>query len=347
MTTWSTEHDAERRPPPGRPGARARAAPGGGRGLAGGRVRRSPRARTAISPRSPAARSSRCTRRSTCTPGLHDAAGLPGEYPFTRGIHPTMYRGRLWTMRQFAGFGTAEDTNERYKFLLERGQTGLSVAFDFPDPDGLRLRPSPVGGRGGQVRRRHLEPGRHGDAVRRDPARPGLDLDDDQRPGRDAVLLLRRRRRAPGRADRAAPGHHPERHPQGVHGAARLDLPGGARAQDHRRPVRVGGGAHAQVEHDLDLGLPHPGGRRPPPPRSSRSRWPTASATSSTGWPAGSTSTRSRPACRSSGTSTTTSSRRSPSSAPRGGSGPGTCASATARATRGAGGCASTARPPA
>ena len=60
------------------------------------------------------------------------ATGLPGQYPYTRGIHPTMYRGRLWTMRQFAGFGTAEDTNERYKFLLERGQTGLSVAFDFP-----------------------------------------------------------------------------------------------------------------------------------------------------------------------------------------------------------------------
>ena len=60
------------------------------------------------------------------------ALGLPGDFPYTRGIHPTMYRGRLWTMRQFAGFGTAEDTNERYKFLLERGQTGLSVAFDFP-----------------------------------------------------------------------------------------------------------------------------------------------------------------------------------------------------------------------
>jgi methylmalonyl-CoA mutase, N-terminal domain len=60
------------------------------------------------------------------------ATGLPGDFPYTRGIHPTMYRGRLWTMRQFAGFGTAEDTNERYKFLLERGQTGLSVAFDFP-----------------------------------------------------------------------------------------------------------------------------------------------------------------------------------------------------------------------
>ena len=58
--------------------------------------------------------------------------GAPGAYPFTRGIHPTMYRGKLWTMRQFAGFGTAEDTNERYKFLLDHGQTGLSVAFDFP-----------------------------------------------------------------------------------------------------------------------------------------------------------------------------------------------------------------------
>src|SRR5688572_6479124 len=58
--------------------------------------------------------------------------GRPGEYPFTRGIHPTMYRGKLWTMRQFAGFGSATDTNRRYKFLLEHGQTGLSVAFDFP-----------------------------------------------------------------------------------------------------------------------------------------------------------------------------------------------------------------------
>ena len=58
--------------------------------------------------------------------------GQPGEYPFTRGTYPSMYRGRLWTMRQFAGFGTAEDTNQRFKFLLERGQTGLSTAFDMP-----------------------------------------------------------------------------------------------------------------------------------------------------------------------------------------------------------------------
>jgi methylmalonyl-CoA mutase N-terminal domain/subunit len=58
--------------------------------------------------------------------------GFPGEYPFTRGIYPTMYRGRLWTMRQYAGFGTAEQSNQRFKYLLDQGQTGLSVAFDLP-----------------------------------------------------------------------------------------------------------------------------------------------------------------------------------------------------------------------
>ncbi|WP_025642793.1 methylmalonyl-CoA mutase family protein, partial [Schnuerera ultunensis] len=58
--------------------------------------------------------------------------GFPGEYPFTRGVQPTMYRGRLWTMRQYAGFATAEESNKRYKYLLDQGQTGLSVAFDLP-----------------------------------------------------------------------------------------------------------------------------------------------------------------------------------------------------------------------
>ena len=58
--------------------------------------------------------------------------GFPGDYPYTRGVYPTMYRGKLWTMRQYAGFATAEETNKRYKYLLERGQTGLSVAFDLP-----------------------------------------------------------------------------------------------------------------------------------------------------------------------------------------------------------------------
>src|SRR5256714_6346571 len=71
--------------------------------------------------------------------------GFPGEYPFTRGIQPTMYRGRFWTMRQYAGFGTGEETNRRFRYLLESGQTGLSTAFDLPtqmghDSDSPRAR---------------------------------------------------------------------------------------------------------------------------------------------------------------------------------------------------------------
>ncbi|HKD74491.1 MAG TPA: methylmalonyl-CoA mutase family protein, partial [Ktedonobacterales bacterium] len=59
-----------------------------------------------------------------------DGLGFPGEYPYTRGVQPTMYRAKPWTMRMFAGFGTAEETNERFKYLLQQGQTGLSCAFD-------------------------------------------------------------------------------------------------------------------------------------------------------------------------------------------------------------------------
>ena len=65
-------------------------------------------------------------------PGYDETLGLPGEYPYTRGVQPTMYRGRFWTMRQYAGFGTAKESNERYKYLLSAGQTGLSIAFDLP-----------------------------------------------------------------------------------------------------------------------------------------------------------------------------------------------------------------------
>src|SRR5207247_9373790 len=74
-----------------------------------------------------------------------DKLGFPGEYPYTRGVQPTMYRGRFWTMRQYAGFGTAEQTNERFHYLLKSGQTGLSTAFDLPtqmghDSDSPRAR---------------------------------------------------------------------------------------------------------------------------------------------------------------------------------------------------------------
>jgi methylmalonyl-CoA mutase N-terminal domain/subunit len=77
--------------------------------------------------------------------------GEPGRFPFTRGVYPNMYRGRLWTMRQYAGFGTAEDTNKRYHYLLERGQTGLSVAFDLPTQMGYDADHSMAAGEVGRV----------------------------------------------------------------------------------------------------------------------------------------------------------------------------------------------------
>src|SRR5579864_6252951 len=79
-----------------------------------------------------------------------EAPPAPGEFPYTRGIHASMYRGRLWTMRQFAGFGTAEQTNARYRYLLEQGQTGLSVAFDLPTLMGLDSGQSPAHGEVGK-----------------------------------------------------------------------------------------------------------------------------------------------------------------------------------------------------
>ena len=82
----------------------------------------------------------------------NDDLGFPGEYPFTRGVYPTMYRGRLWTMRNYAGFGTAEDTNKRFRYLLDQGMVGLSMAFDLPTQLGIR----PVLSRG-LVGRVHLD----------------------------------------------------------------------------------------------------------------------------------------------------------------------------------------------
>jgi methylmalonyl-CoA mutase N-terminal domain/subunit len=81
---------------------------------------------------------------------LHDL-GFSGEYPLTRGVYPTMYRARLWTMRQYAGFGTAEQTNQRFRYLLEHGQTGLSVAFDFPTQVGYDCDESMAAGEVGKV----------------------------------------------------------------------------------------------------------------------------------------------------------------------------------------------------
>ena len=126
------------------------------------------------------------------------AIGLPGEYPFTRGVYPSMYRGRLWTVRQFAGFGTAEETNERFRYLLEHGQTGLSTAFDMPS----------LMGYDSDHARSLGEVGREGVAVDTvddmETLFGGIDLgngvgvDDDQRSGGDHDGVLRRGGRASG-----------------------------------------------------------------------------------------------------------------------------------------------------
>ncbi len=104
--------------------------------------------------------------------------GYPGQYPYTRGVHASMYRSRLWTMRQFAGFGTPRQTNERFKFLLEKGQTGLSTAFDLPTLMGLDG-DDPRAGRGWPARRRRLDVRRHARIVRRHRSRQRLRIDDD------------------------------------------------------------------------------------------------------------------------------------------------------------------------
>ena len=139
-----------------------------------------------------------------------DVAGLslelPGEFPFTRGPYRDMYRGRPWTIRQYAGFASAEETNARFRYLLERGQTGLSVAFDLPTQLGYDSDDPRAAG----------EVGRTGVAIDSladmeilfdvDPARRGLDLDDDQRAGRAPAPPLRARGGEAGGRGRASFG---------------------------------------------------------------------------------------------------------------------------------------------
>src|SRR6058998_2741738 len=137
----------------------------------------------------------------------------PGTFPYTRGIHPTGYRGKPWTMRQFAGFGTPEETNKRYKQLLKAGGTGLSVAFDLPtlmgrDPD-HELSLGEVGKCGVNITSladmETLFAGIH------------LDVDDDQLAGGDDLRNVPCRCGKAGRRLAPAVGDDPERHSQGIH----------------------------------------------------------------------------------------------------------------------------------
>ena len=128
------------------------------------------------------------------------------------------------------------------------------------DPDGLRLRPSPGRGRGRQGRRGHRLARGHAPPAARAPARQGHHVDDDQLDGRDPAAALRARRRGAGRAVDRHRRHDPERPPQGVHRPRHLHVPAAAVDADHHRHLRLLPRAHPEVEHDLDLRLPHPRG---------------------------------------------------------------------------------------
>ena len=227
----------------------------------------------------------------------HDAnIGNPGEYPFTRGVYPSMYRGRLWTMRQFAGFGTAEETNERFRYLLDHGQTGLSHRLRHAVADGPRLRSPALARRGRPRGRRDRHARRHGDALPGHRPRRRHRLDDHQRAGGDDDGLLRRRGRAERRPGRQARRHDPGRHPQGVHRPEGVVLPGRPGDAPARRHDGVVHAQHAALAPGVDLRLPHPRGRGDRRAGARVHAQGRASPTSSSRWRAGSTSTTSRPA---------------------------------------------------
>ena len=121
--------------------------------------------------------------------------GEPGSFPYTRGVHRTMYRDKVWTMRQFAGFGSARDTNERYRFLLDQGQMGLSVAFDMPTLMGHDFGFAAVARRGGPLRCRRRLGGGHAHAVQRHRCRRRDDVHDDQLTGAHPLRDVSRGRR--------------------------------------------------------------------------------------------------------------------------------------------------------
>ena len=246
---------------------------------------------------------------------------LPGDYPFTRGPYPTMYRGRPWTIRQYAGFGSAEETNARFRYLLGRGQTGLSTAFDLPtqlgyDSDDPRAL--------GEVGRTGVAIDSIADMELLFAGIPLGEVSTSMTINAPASLLLLlyelvgEEQGVP--ADRAA-RHRPERHPQGVRRARELHLPAAAVDAAHHRPLRLLRRAAPELQHDLDLRVPHPRGRLDCGPGDRLHARKRARLLRVRRWRRGSRPTTSASGCRSSSTRTTTSSRRWRSSARRGGCG--------------------------
>ena len=230
--------------------------------------------------------------------GPDDDGEFPGQYPYTRGPYASMYRSKLWTMRMFAGFGTADDTNWRFKEIIKSGGDGLSTAFDMPTLLGIDSDdPMALG-----------EVGRCGVAIDSladmEDLYAGIDLeqdhdvDDDQLARCGDLRDVRRPGREGRRRPRPARRHAAERHLEGVPGAEGVRVPAAPVDAPRARHHHVHRGGDAAVALDLDLGLPHPRGRARRPSRSWRSRWPTGSPTSSSRCRPACRSTRSRRGCR-------------------------------------------------
>ena len=224
------------------------------------RYAEAPERPTRRSRRCRASRSGRCIRRRICR-GRGGEIGLPGEFPFTRGVYPSMYRGRLWTMRQFAGFGTAEETNERFRYLLDHGQTGLSTAFDMPSLMGHD-----------SDHARQLGRGRAGRAWRSTRSMTWRRCSRGSISGEVSVSMTINAPAAimmafyvvaaeeKGVPRGPAGGDGAGGHPEGVHRAEGVVFPGrsgDAPAGGHDAVVH---GAHAALASGLDLRLSHPRG---------------------------------------------------------------------------------------
>ena len=207
-------------------------------------------------------------------------SGCPGEYPFTRGVQPTMYRSRFWTMRQYAGFATAEETNRRFRYLLDAGPDRPVGRLRPADPDGLRLRRARGRGRGrpGRRARSRASPTwrRCSTASRSARSRTSMTINATA-PILLALYVAAAEQQGVDRASRSAARSRTT--------SSRSTSPAG-RGSTRRAPsmrlvtdvFEFCAPRAAEVEHDLDLRLPHARGRARPPPRSWRSPSPTAIA---------------------------------------------------------------------
>ncbi|GIT43968.1 MAG: hypothetical protein Ct9H300mP11_19040 [Chloroflexota bacterium] len=163
--------------------------------------------------------------------------GFPGDYPFTRGIRPDMYRGRLWTMRQYAGFDTVEETNQRFRHLLTQGLGGMNVAFDLPtqlgmDPDDPQAT-SEVG------KNRHRLPvcAADGGAISGFTLRTSHTVSNSKRIGSVGTVHVRGHSPEPGNPIGTDRGHNTKRHPERVHSQRELHISTRAVTEDGRRSL--------------------------------------------------------------------------------------------------------------